>query len=348
VTTHRVTLRPSGSTFEVPEGRGILASALASGVSLPYGCRMGCCRTCRGRVLEGSVDHGLVLPIYLSEEDKREGYALLCQARPLSDLVVEALELPALEAPNEYEAMVKEIERVAPDVARVVLRLPLHDPLRFTAGQYIDLLLPDGQRRSYSIASASAATGLIDIELHVRHVVGGLFTTRLFQEMKARDRVRFEGPLGTFFLRAGDEPVVLIATGTGYAPARSIVARALATRSPRPMTLYWGARRRQDLYALHEPARWALQHPTFRFVPVLSAPAPGDEWSGRTGYVQDAVARDLPDLSKHVVYASGAPEVVDAARERLVSSCGLPPSRFFADAFVDSSHLNSERKGGRS
>jgi CDP-4-dehydro-6-deoxyglucose reductase len=346
MTAHRVTLRPSGNTFEVPEGRGVLASGLASGVSLPYGCRMGCCRTCRGRVLEGSVDHGLVLPIYLSEQDKRAGYALLCQARPLSDLVVEVAELPALEAPNEYEAMVKQIERVAPDVARVSLRLPLHDPMRFTAGQYIDLLLPDGQRRSYSIANASAATGLIDIELHIRLVAGGVFTTRLFREMKPRDRVRFEGPLGTFFLRAGDEPVVLLATGTGYAPARSIIARALAAKSPRQMTLYWGARRRHDLYALDEPTRWSREHPSFRFVPVLSFPAREDEWSGRTGYVQDAVARDLPDLSKHVVYASGAPEVVDAAREQLVSSCGLPPSRFFADAFVDSSHLKLERQGG--
>jgi CDP-4-dehydro-6-deoxyglucose reductase len=301
---------------------------------------MGCCRTCRGRILEGSVDHGLVLPIYLSETDKEAGYALLCQASPLSDLVVEVDELPALEPPNEYEAIVKRIRRVAPDVAIVDLRLPLHDPMRFASGQYVDILIEDGQRRSYSIANASAAAGLIDVELHIRHVPGGRFTTRLFREMKERERVRFEGPLGTFFLRDGQEPVVFVATGTGYAPARSIIARALETKSVRPMTLYWGARHRRDLYALNEPMRWAAEHPSFRFVPLLSNPTREDEWTGRTGYVQDAVARDLPDLSGHVVYASGAPEVVDAARERFTSRCGLSALRFFADAFVDSSHLN--------
>jgi len=343
-TGHLVTLRPSGKTYVVPDRRPILACALASGISLPYACRMGCCRTCRGRILEGSVDYGEVISAYLDERDKAAGYALLCKASPLTDVVIEVDEQPLLEPPGEFVAMVKRIERVAPDIALVRLRLPLHEPMRFAAGQYIDIVLDDGRRRSYSIANASAASGVIDVELHIQHIPGGAFTDRLFREMKQRERLRFEGPLGTFFLRDGAEPVVLVATGTGYAPLRSIIARALADGSTRPMTLYWGARQRRDLYAFEEPARWASEHPWFRFVPVLSRPTLEDAWTGRTGYVQDAVVRDAPDLSAHAVYASGAPEMVDAARGAFVTHGQLPGDRFYADAFVDASHANPSIK----
>jgi CDP-4-dehydro-6-deoxyglucose reductase len=337
--TKLVTLSPSGHSFEVPSDQRILATGLEAGISMPYACRIGMCRTCRGKVLEGKVDFGAHLPQYLTEEDKAKGYALLCVANPLTDLVIELAELPLLEKPREYECIVKRIRKPTPDVAIVDLRLPLHEPMRFASGQYIDILLDGGERRSYSIANASAVTGLIDVQLHIKHVEGGRFTDQVFESLEERQRLRFSGPHGTFFLREDrDAPIIFVAAGTGYAPIRSILARALADHDPRPMKLYWGARSKRDLYLLDEARRWAEAHPHFELIPVLSAPTDLDAWTGRTGYVHHAVLEDTPDLSSHQVYAAGSPRMVDAARDEFIRAGLLPPTRFFADAFVDASY----------
>jgi CDP-4-dehydro-6-deoxyglucose reductase, E3 len=338
----RVTLRPSGHEFEVADGKTVLAAALAAGRNLAYSCRAGSCTTCKARILDGRVEYGKINEFHLDAAQRASGYALLCQAVPLSDLVIEAHELTLhLSEPRLVPCRVKRIERPAPDVAVIALRLPYNDNMLFAAGQYVDFLLPDGKRRSYSIATAPDLEGsLMDIELHVRHAPGGAFTDRVFGALKVGEILRFEGPLGTFYLREDSEkPIVLLAGGTGFAPIKAMVEYALKRRIGRPMALYWGCRARRDLYMAELPARWAAETPGFRFVPVLSEPAPEDAWTGRTGLVHRTVMEDLPDLSGHQVYASGTPAMVEAARRDFARVCGLPADAFFADSFLTEAEL---------
>ena len=332
---HKVTLQPSGHSFEVAEGQNILQAGLDSGYSLPYSCRTGICRTCRGTIREGRVDYGMVHPTYLPDSDKAKGYALLCQAQPLTDTVIELRELEGLAGirVRVVPCRVAKIERPAPDVTILGVRLPMNENMLFLAGQYIDFLLKDGKRRSYSIASKPAAEGVTALELHVRHTPGGAFTDHVFGAMKERDILRFEGPLGTFYLREDSaKPIVMVASGTGFAPIKAMCEAAMEKGMKRPVSLYWGCRARRDLYMLDIPSAW--EHPNFRFVPVLSDPTPECRWSGRIGFVHRAVMEDFPDLSGHQVYACGAPVMVDAARADFSAECKLPDEEFFADSFL--------------
>jgi CDP-4-dehydro-6-deoxyglucose reductase, E3 len=330
-----VTLKPSGHRFEVKEGQNVLQAGLDAGFMMPYSCRTGVCRTCRGTVREGRVDYGMVHPTYLPDVDKAKGYALLCQAQPLSDLVVEVRELEGLAGirPRLIPCRIEKLERPAPDVALIGLRLPMNENFRFVAGQYIDILLKDQKRRSYSIALPPKPEGVTYLELHVRHTPGGLFTDHLFSKAKVRDILRFEGPLGTFFLRQdSDKPIIMLASGTGFAPIKAICEQALEKKLARPITLYWGCRVKRDLYMLDLAQTWEREN--FRFVPVLSDPTPECTWTGRTGFVHRAVMQDFPDLSGVQVYACGAPVMVEAARADFSSHCGLPAEEFFADSFL--------------
>jgi CDP-4-dehydro-6-deoxyglucose reductase len=203
----------------------------------------------------------------------------------------------------------------------------------FLAGQYIDFLLKDGKRRSYSIATRPAPEGVTELELHIRHTPGGAFTDQVFGKLKERDILRFEGPLGTFYLREdSDKPIVMVASGTGFAPIKAMCESMLAKGIKRPVTLYWGCRAKRDLYMLDVPSAW--QDPNLRFVPVLSDPTPECAWTGRSGFVHRAVMQDFPDLSGHQVYACGAPVMVDAARADFSAKCRLPEEEFFADSFL--------------
>jgi CDP-4-dehydro-6-deoxyglucose reductase len=332
---YRVTLKPSGHAYDVAEDQNILQAGLDAGYQLPYSCRAGTCRTCKGIIQEGEVDYGRVHPTYLSEADKAKGHVLLCQAKPLSDLVVEVKELHGLAGirPRKIPCRVERLEKPAPDVVVLGLRLPMNENFRFVAGQYIDFLLKDNQRRSYSIATAPKPEGVTALELHVRHTPGGLFTDHAFSTLKVRDLLRFEGPLGTFYLREeSTKPIVLVASGTGFAPIKAICEYALAKKLSRPMTLYWGCRAKRDLYMLDAPSSWSA--PGFNFVPVLSDPTPECQWTGRTGFVHRAVMEDFPDLSGYQVYACGAPVMVDAARRDFSEKAHLPPDEFFADSFL--------------
>ena len=337
--THQVTLQPSGHSFEVPAEKSILHAGLGAGFAMPYSCQTGVCRSCRGKVVSGTVDYGMVHPQYLSEADKAAGLALLCQARPLADCVIEIRELAGLEGikPKLIPCRVMKIVKPAPDVAVLALRLPMNENMRFLAGQYVDFLLKDGKRRSYSIANAPKVEGVIDVELHIRHTPGGVFTDHVFGAMKERELLRFEGPLGTFYLREDSaKPIVLVAGGTGFAPIKALAEDAIARGivAKRPIALYWGCRTRRDLYMAELPERWAREEPNFHFVPVLSDPTPECAWTGRTGLVHRAVMADFPSLAGHQVYACGAPAMIDAARADFVQQCGLPADELYADAFV--------------
>jgi CDP-4-dehydro-6-deoxyglucose reductase, E3 len=330
--TYRVTLKPSGHGYPVPEGQNVLQAGLDAGFMLPYSCRSGVCRTCRGTILEGKVDYGMVHANYLPDSDKARGYALLCQAKPLSDLVVEVREVEGL-PPRKIPCRVERLERPAPDVAVIGLRLPMNENFRFLAGQYIDMLLKDGKRRSYSLATRPDPGGVTALEIHVRHTPGGAFTDHVFTKLKVRDLLRFEGPLGSFYIREeSDRPIVMLASGTGFAPIKAICEYAFEKKIGRPITLYWGCRAKRDLYMLEVPAKW--QYPGCRFVPVLSDPTPECEWTGRTGFVHCAVMEDFPDMSRVQAYACGAPVVIEAARRDFAAQCGLPADEFYADSFL--------------
>ena len=327
---HRVTLKPSGHTYEVEEGKTILQAGLDAGHMLPYSCRAGVCRTCRGTVVEGKVDYGLAHETYLPQSDRDKGYALLCQAKPLSDLVVEVREVHGVR-PRIIPCRVEKLDKPASDVAVVGLRLPMNENFRFLAGQYVDILLKDGKRRSYSLATKPDTSGVTALEIHVRLTPGGLFTEHVFTKLKVRDLLRFEGPLGSFYLRdESEKPMILLASGTGFAPIRSIIESALEKKleQKRPMTLYWGCRVKQDLYQMELAQSWV--RPGFKFVPVLS----DEKWEGRTGFVHRAVMEDFPDMSGVQVYACGAPIMVDSARKDFSLQCRLPAEEFFADSFI--------------
>ena len=307
----RVTLLPSGHAFDAEPERNVLQSALDAGFALPYSCRTGNCRTCRAAVVAGEVDHARTKLNYLSEAERAAGFALLCQARPCSDLTVEVAEISGLEAlkPRVLPCRVVRLEKPASDVAVLELRLPPNDKLRFIAGQYVEFILEDGQRRAYSIATAPKVEGAVLIELHVRHTPGGLFTDRVFSSLRERELLKIEAPFGTFVLRESAAPIVFVAAGTGFAPIKAIIEDAFrrGIQKDRPMVLYWGARRLEDLYLLELPRGWERDEPNFRFVPVLSEATAAMGWTGRTGFVHQAVMEDIPDLSGHEVYACGTP-----------------------------------------
>jgi len=335
--SHQVVLKPSGHSFEVQDGGTILAAGLSAGRCLPYSCRTGVCNTCKGRVVEGAVDHGKVLKTYLSDEARAQGYALLCSAKPLSDLVIEVTELEGMAAiePKVYPCRVSKMERLASDVMVLTLRMPMNETMRFMAGQYIEMILPGGERRNYSIAIAPDIEGLPHIELHIRHVPGGMFTDRVFTALKEREVLRFEGPFGTFFLREESEkPILMLASGTGFGPIKSIVEYAIKKGIERRIEIYWGGRRKQDIYMMALAQSWAAHHDNISFHPVLSAPTPECDWTGDVGNVHQVAKDHHSDLSGYQVYACGAPVMVDAARREFVEQCGLSASEFFADSFL--------------
>jgi len=327
---HSVTLQPSGLQFQVEEGEAVLTAALRQGFVLPYGCKNGACGSCKGKILSGSVDYGVYQPKALTDEEKAQGKALFCQAKPLSDLVLEARAIGAAKdiQIKKLPCRVQKLARLTDDVMLMQLKLPANEKLVFLAGQFIEFLLKDGSRRSFSIANPPHDAELI--ELHVRRVAGGQFTDHVFDKMKERDILRFEGPLGTFFLREdSDKPLVFVASGTGFAPIKAVIEHALRKGIKRQMTLYWGGRRPKDLYMNELAVSWP-----FRYVPVISEALPEDHWTGRSGFVHRAVMQDFPDLSHCQVYACGVPIMVDSARKDFTTLCRLPEDEFFADSFT--------------
>ena len=330
-----VTLQPSGHQFQVEDGEAVLAAALRQGFVLPYGCKNGACGSCKCKILAGSVDYGVYQAKTLTDEEKTQGKALLCQAKPLSDLVLEARTIGAAKdiVVRKLPCRVQKLERLSEDSMLLQLKLPANEKLVFLAGQYIEFLLKDGSRRSFSMANAPHDAEFI--ELHIRHVAGGHFTDHVFNKMKERDILRCEGPMGTFFLREdADKPIVFVASGTGFAPIKAVIEHMFHKGIARPAILYWGGRRPRDLYMNALVEKWAAEHPSFKYVPVVSEALPEDGWAGRTGFVHRAVMQDFPDLSGHQVYACGVPIMVDSARKDFTTTCKLPEDEFYADSFT--------------
>ncbi|MDY7578004.1 CDP-6-deoxy-delta-3,4-glucoseen reductase [Herbaspirillum sp. RTI4] len=336
----QVTVQPSGHQFVCETGETVLSAAIRNGIGLPYGCKNGACGSCKGKLLTGNLTHGEHQEKALPSADEALGFALFCCARPDSDIVIEAREVAGVgDIPiKKLPVRVAGLEKVADDVIVLSLQLPGSDRLQYKAGQYVEFLLRDGKRRSYSMANAPHLDQ--PLSLHIRHMPGGLFTDQVFSTMKERDILRIEGPLGTFFLREdSDKPMLLLASGTGFAPIKAIIEQAIHSETERPMTLYWGGRRPADLYMHALCEEWARTLPHFRYVPVVSNAAADDAWSGREGFVHAAVIEDFPDLSGYQVYACGAPLMVAAAQRDFVARCHLPEEEFYADSFTSEADL---------
>jgi CDP-4-dehydro-6-deoxyglucose reductase len=340
----KVTVQPSQHEFTVEPGQTVLDAALAAGIVLPYSCHSGACSTCKGRVVQGSYEAGPHPAQILPPEDLAAGYTLFCQARPTTDLVIEAREIRMASdiQIRKMPSRVMEMDKAADDVMIVQLQLPTADPFRYYAGQYLEFILKDGRRRSYSMASPPSDDNRV--ELHIRHMPGGVFTDHVFgagaTQMKLREIQRVEGPFGSFFLREdSDKPIVFLASGTGFAPIKAIIERMAQQGVQRPAVLYWGGRRPKDLYMHARAEEWARTLPGFSYVPVVSDALPEDGWTGRSGFVHQAVLQDIPDLSGHQVYACGAPIMVDSARKDFTQLNGLPAEEFYADAFTSEADL---------
>lgn len=329
----QVTLNKSGNKFNVKKEETVLDAALRSGHVIPYSCRSGSCGSCKARILSGRIDYREYEGNILSEAERAQGVALLCQAHPLADLIVDAREVTVGEEIQIklLPCRVMKLDKLNHDVMRLSLKLPQNQQFNYLAGQYIDLLLRDGRRRSFSIANAPREGG--ELELHIRRVPDGFFTNQIFTTMKERDLLRFQGPLGTFFLRQdSDRPILLVAGGTGFAPIKAVIEDAIEQNITRPMHLFWGARTEGDLYLDGLARTWAEQYEHIKYTPVLSEVSPGSSWSGETGWVHEALLRHHSELSTFEVYMAGPPPMIDAGHTAFTAH-GLNEDNLYFDSF---------------
>lgn len=330
-----VTVQPSGRFFHTQADETVLAAGVRQGIGLPYGCKDGACGSCKCKLLSGQVVLGTHQAKALTQEEEASGLILTCCATAQSNLILESKQVTELGAMaiKRMPARVSSMIKVSEDVMVLHLQLPANEAFNFRAGQYVEFILRDGVRRSYSMANAPRPDP--SIELHIRHMPGGRFTDHVFGAMKEREIVRIEGPFGSFFLREeSSKPAILLASGTGFAPIKALIEHMQHSGIARPTTLYWGGRRPSDLYM----GDWILEQlvtmPHLRYVPVVSDATEEDRWAGRCGFVHRAVLEDFADLSVHQVYACGAPVVIDAARNDFTSLAMLPAEEFFADSFT--------------
>ena len=336
---HSVRIEPHGRTLRVAAGEAVLEAALSAGLNLPHSCKSGHCGSCRARLLAGEIHYpGGERPLGITPEEVQSGHVLLCQARADSDLTVEA-RLVASVADVEIKTLpcrIARLAQLAPDVMQVWLRPPTVERLRFHAGQYLDVLLDGGRRRSFSIASPPHDSETL--ELHVRRVDGGGFTERLFGPKAAAGALgtgsllRIEGPMGQFSYRDGAGRALMVAGGTGFAPLKSMLRHVLETGIRRDIHLYWGARHTRDLYEEELVLGWVRAHPQLKFTGVLSEATAAEAAHHRAGWVHEAVLADYPDLTGLEVYAAGPPAMIEAMRASFPRH-GLPRERLYFDSF---------------
>ena len=325
----KVTITPSGHEFSADNGESLLEAAERHGIVLPYGCRNGLCGSCAGSLISGSV----IYPADFQDslDGQPEEHCLPCQASAASDIVIRITEVESAQQVELRRVVctVAKKERLAHDVMRVLLTPPDGERIQFLAGQYLDFILEDGRRRAFSIANPPHDDATI--ELHIRHVPGGEFTDFVFNQMQEGDDQQIEAPLGGFYLREDSlRPIIMMAGGTGFAPLKGMIEHAFHVDVKRPIHLFWGARASRDIYLPDLPAKWADEHDAFQFTPVLSEP--DADWSGRTGWVHEAVLQDYPNMSMFELYMSGPPPMVFAGKHAFTSA-GLLPDHMYSDVF---------------
>jgi CDP-4-dehydro-6-deoxyglucose reductase, E3 len=330
--TFKIQLTEQDVNFNIENNETVLEAALRQGHNLPYGCRNGSCGTCKASIVSGNITYSDDLPEGLSEKEHQQGDALLCQARASSDLLLKThiVETSADIKLRQFPCRVTTCKKLNDDVIRLTLELPKTERLQFLAGQYIDILMKDGKRRSFSLANAPHEDQ--ELELHIRYYEGGLFSEYAFKDLKDKALLRIEGPLGQFTLHESDRPIIMIAGGTGFAPVKSLVEHSLEINDTRPLHIYWGARTETDLYFDDVVKQWAIDHAHITYNPVLSETENIKGWKGKTGFVHDAVLEDYADLSGHDIYACGPPPMVNAVVESFPKQ-GLNRERLFSDSF---------------
>lgn len=332
--SYQLQILPVGLSCPLLPEQTVLDAALADGLMLKHSCRTGTCGSCKGQVLSGDVDHGDSSLEVLSAAERAQGLALFCCATARSDLVIEAPEVTALRGISiqQMGVRVASIDKVSSDVAVLRLMLAPGAGFDYFPGQYVQVLLKDGSRRSYSMATRSARDN--QLELHIRHMPGGVFSGHVFNALQPKAILRMEGPFGSFYLRDSERPMIFLASGTGFAPIQALLEQLRESDNRRPVYLYWGGRRREDLYRHEQLLAWEAQLPWLRYTPVLSDPTPACDWQGATGFVHRQVLSDFQSLKGFEVYACGAPIVVDSARRDYVELRQLEAADFYADAFV--------------
>ncbi len=340
--TLHFTLNSSSDLYKIEDNETVLQAALKQGLVLPYGCKNGACGSCKATIIDGKVDYGKHHPKALSINEQNDNKVLLCTARALTNLKIQAtlISRPGMITPKKLPCRVESIQKKANDIAIVKLKLPSSDRFNFLAGQYVDILLKDGKRRSYSMANAPNSENLI--ELHIRHTPGGAFTDAIFSDgtpsinaVKEKDILRLEGPLGTFFLREdSSRPIIFLASGTGFAPIKAVIENAIEKGVEREMNLFWGVRTPAELYMNELALSWANKINNFEYTPVVSDEISKNNWSGETGFVHHAVISRFPDMTNYSVYSCGAPIMVQSAQKDFVEKCNLPEEQFFSDAFT--------------
>ncbi|HPP82961.1 MAG TPA: 2Fe-2S iron-sulfur cluster-binding protein, partial [Rubrivivax sp.] len=342
---NQLTMHPGAARVTARAGETLLDAGLRAGLALPFDCRSGGCGVCLCTVHHGRVDLGNYQPAVLTEAMRARGQALMCCAVALDDVELEVDGVESLapgeasRPPQRYTAVVQSMERLSPILMRLHIALPPGQRLPFVAGQYLNIILDDGAKRAFSFANppadpaATPSTAGDVIELHVRLIPGGRYTTHVFEHMKVGDTVQFEAPLGRFTLADSQRPILFVAGATGFAPIKSIVEDAFRRGIRRPMTLYWGVRTSEDLYLLDLVDRWQREQPNFHFVPVLSDVEAAAGWTGRRGLVHQAMLADHPSLAGFEVYACGSVRMVEAAVPDFMAH-GLAEEFCFSDAFV--------------
>lgn len=330
--SYNVQLSEQDINFDVKENETLLEAALRQGHSLPYGCRNGLCGSCKAKIVSGEIIYPNGSPEGLTAADKKQGYALLCQAKATSDLVLKArtIESAADIKLRQFPCRVTKFEKLSEDVIRIILELPKSERLQFLAGQYIDILMRDGKRRSFSLANPPDQDQRL--ELHIRYYGGGLFSEYAFKDLTEKTLLRIEGPLGQFTLHESDRPIIMIAGGTGFAPVKSLIEYTLKNNDKRSIQFYWGARTSEDLYLDDLPKQWSKDHQHIEYKPVLSEVDKLNGWKGKTGFVHEAVLKDHADLSLYDIYACGPPPMINAILESFPAN-GLNKDQIFSDSF---------------
>jgi len=313
--SYELTIEPLGQTIEIEEGQTILDAALRAGIYLPHACCHGLCATCKVDILDGEVEHGEASSFALMDFERDEGKCLACCATVEGDITIEADIEEDPDAENlpvrDFDGEVTRIESLTPTIKGVWIKLD--DPIRFQAGQYVNLVLPgDIGSRAFSIASVPSSDG--EVELNIRIVPGGKGTTYVHEQMTVGERVRISGPYGRFFVKKSAQmPVIFMAGGSGLSSPRSMILDLLEEGCELPITLVYGQRTRAELYYHEEFLALAEQHANFTYVPALSDEPADSDWAGFRGYVHDA-AKDAfdNDFRDHKAYLCGPPLMIDA------------------------------------
>jgi len=331
--TFHIVNQKNGESFEAEDSEILLSAALRQSHVYAYSCRSGRCGSCKAKLISGLVDPGTFSETALTSAEQDGGVILLCQSTARSNLKIEAEEVAGGAAIDirTMPCRVTNLNQLNHDVIQLYLRLPPNESFVYIAGQYIDILLADGRRRSFSIANRPELNN--PLELHIRHVPDGYFTNQVFESLTVDDLLRFQGPYGTFFLRDSPNlPAILVAGGTGLGPIKAILEEAVYENIEREFHLFWGARARRDLYLHDKIKQWAGQHANLTYTPVLSEPLAHDQWPGETGWVHESVLKTFANLSEVEVYASGPPPMIEASCTAFTNH-GLPTERFFFDSF---------------